>query len=208
MISVVIHDLLSGRAKIPFSEQELPDESGFPMLELVTDEAILVILDDGSSLSFKEHTPLNKLSTTAELHNDMIVINDVSELKTLDPETTIRTTSKRLAAGGMFEGFEEWWFITRKVGDKATSLLRFLVLVDLGGDRTLSLKPGTRWEDCIRFLERAMDDEPRPVYVRPSFETVTCDRKAFVHEVRHLREGAIPDDLLEIARGIFLDGEE
>ena len=208
MISTNVHDLLSGRTKIPFSEREIPDTDGFPMIRIVVDVPLEVVLDDGQSIVFDEGALLDDISVRSALGNDRVIVGSINELKTLDPTHTVSTTLKALEGEGMFEGFEEWWFITRKIGKETLSVLRFNLVIGLPESAPISLPPGTLWTDCLTLIEKAINHEDRPNRTALGYETVCCDRLVSVSGVQVISEDLVPQDLLDFSKKIFFEDDD
>ncbi len=149
MIDIIVHDLISGRQPVPTHQE---DYAHSEVVECLSDD-LSVCLDDGTKILFHKDTPLSTAYTNSELLNDRVVINAVSEVGSLSPEYIVEIKISDIG-DGFFLGLQNWWFITRPIGGKVESILRFTLIVHVPYlTKPLRFEPGSKWEDIIHLVD-------------------------------------------------------
>jgi hypothetical protein len=199
--NIIYQDFLGGQALVPLELCTVEDKDGFSVEIVRLSKDIRLMFDDGSVLIFMSGTSLDEVSSQAELYNDYIEISDPTMTIVPDKDKTITTTWKQLFGDGFYDGFQEWWFITRLIESKTVQYLRFnLVISD---DNILKEFPaGTRWDDCVRQMEYLdlMNDRLSDDFMKQQISDIHhhfCQRNCVSPAVPIMRSDAIPDDLLE-----------
>jgi len=161
------------------------------------------MFDDGSVLTFTAGTPLDEVSSRAELYNDYIEISEPHTMVITDKNKTITTTWKQLFGDGFYDGFQEWWFTTRLIESRTVQYLRFnLVISD--DNITKEFPAGTRWDDCVKQMEYLdlMNDQLSGHQIS-DVEHHFCQRNCVSPVVPIMRPDDLPNDLLENVHDII-----
>lgn len=189
---------------MPLELRTLEDELGFSTEVIQLSKDICLIFDDGSTIDFKAGTDLNSVSSKAELINDSLKIA-VEDIKIFDPSQTISTTIVNIWGNGFYDGFQEWWFVTRVIGKETFQFLRYNLRVELEDGLFKTFEAGTKWTECIHEIERG--EQRANKYVEPEFHTVSCLRKCCSPMVPLVNPQEIPEDLLEDIR-LIMDSDD
>lgn len=134
------------------------------------------------------------------LFNDSLVIS-VDDITVFDPSKTIDATLVQLVGDGFFDGFQEWWFVTRTIKKETFQFLRFNLRVEMEDGVFHTFQAGTRWTECIYELER--NGQQKAEFKRPEFQTISCVRKCYSPTVPLVNPNDIPKDLLADVQSIM-----
>jgi len=205
ILEIIYLDFLSGRIPIPLEIGTHEDELGFATELVKLSKDIRLIFDNGSYLDFSVGTDINEMSSRAELANDSLQI-EFKDIKIFDTSQTVRSKLNELVGAGFYEGFQEWWFITRVINRETFQYLRFNLEVEMSNGVFQSFPPGTTWNQCINSLERFIHLDADEVYDRSQKtegSTEFCNRRCYSPQVPIIDPNNLPDDLMSDIKGIM-----